>query len=53
MFSSLPLKPTELYMYYFIQNSENRQVVDSALIRACVVCEVLSNYFLKCYTTHL
>ena len=27
-----------------IRNSKNRQVVDIALIRACVVCEVMKHY---------
>ena len=36
---------TEIFMYYFFsRNSENRLVVDTTLIKAHVVCEVVSDY---------
>ena len=33
-------KEREVHVLFFSRNSENIQVVDTALIRACVVCEV-------------
>ena len=44
-FSSLSVKPNEIHMctqFFFSENSVNRQVVDTALFRACVASDYLS-----------
>ena len=44
MFSALSVKSSEYTSNFFSRNSENRLVVETVLIRACVLFEFVNGY---------